>query len=86
VPPAELVQTFGPYCVVSPELVDDYLGRFDRATEICHALGGRQYLYGYNVATSDFYRRQFGHDTLASWRSLKRRYDPGDILGPVLFE
>ncbi|GGK06682.1 hypothetical protein GCM10010123_40580 [Pilimelia anulata] len=81
-PHSALVRTVGVYSVVPPDRVNDYRDRFDRATALCHAAGGRQYLHGYHRGDADFLRAQFGAATIARWRAVKARCDPGGVLGP----
>ncbi|MFF3855585.1 FAD-binding oxidoreductase [Micromonospora sp. NPDC002575] len=83
-PDADRVRTFGFYCIVPPDRVDEYREHFDAAGVLCHDLGGRQYLHGYHRAERDFYRAQFGVPTVDRWREVKRRYDPNAVLGPRL--
>ncbi|MEU1756186.1 FAD-binding oxidoreductase [Micromonospora matsumotoense] len=83
-PDADRVRTFGFYCIVPPERVDEYREHFDAAGALCHELGGRQYLHGCHRVERDFYRAQFGGPTVDRWREVKRRYDPGAVLGPQL--
>ncbi|GAA2220493.1 FAD-binding oxidoreductase [Micromonospora olivasterospora] len=83
-PDADRVRTFGFYCIVPPDRVDEYREHFDAAGALCHELGGRQYLHGYHRVERDFYRAQFGVPTVDRWRRVKRRYDPGTVLGPQL--
>lgn len=83
-PDADRVRTFGFYCIVPPERVDAYREHFDAAGALCHDLGGRVYLHGYHRVERDFYRAQFGAPTVDRWREVKRRYDPGTVLGPRL--
>lgn len=84
VPEADLVLSLGAYCVLAPDRVADVRSRFDAAAEICQRLGGRQYLYGYHADTPERYRRQFGDDVMDRWSAVRRRYDPGEILGRPL--
>jgi FAD/FMN-containing dehydrogenase len=85
VPPAERVNSFGPYCMVPPAMVADYRERFDRMREACLEAGGRVYLFGYHPKSESFYRRQFGDTAVDGWKAAKNRYDPGNVLGAAIF-
>jgi cytokinin dehydrogenase len=81
IPDAERVVSLGVYCVLPPNHTAEYERRFCAAAETCVALGGRVYLYGCHPRSHAFYERMLGPGTLHTWRAVKRRHDPGDVIG-----
>jgi FAD/FMN-containing dehydrogenase len=85
VPDADMVDSLSPVCIVPSSMVEDYKSRCEEAMDACLEAGGRVYIYGYYPRSMDFFKRNLGEETFATWLAVKEKFDPGNILGAVLF-
>jgi FAD/FMN-containing dehydrogenase len=71
---------------VPAELVKKALAMDDELTNLCYAMGGRRYLYGYHTLTRDQVVQHYGAETIAAWNKIKGALDPKHLLNIGVIE
>jgi len=71
---------------VPETLVKTAKGMCDALTDLCYAMGGRRYLYGYHNLSPAQVRQQYGDSTIAEWNKIKADLDPKHLLNIGVIE
>jgi FAD/FMN-containing dehydrogenase len=71
---------------VPASLRKEALAMDDELTNLCYAMKGRRYLYGYHNLTREQVVQHYGADVIAKWNKLKQALDPKRLLNVGVVE